>query len=92
MFYSGITNCKKCKTYHYLFTTCFRGRIVRIAPHKQPWRVSSKRFDTISDYARHGYCLKVDCRDCGHAGKLDARMLTDLGVSILEARELAGVR
>ncbi len=40
--------------------------------------MSSKRLDSISDYARHGYRLRVDCRNCGHAGLLDARELTAL--------------
>lgn len=40
--------------------------------------MSSKRLDAISDYARHGYRLKVDCRQCGHAAKLDAAALTEL--------------
>jgi len=26
--------------------------------------MSSKRLDTISDYARHGYTLRVECRSC----------------------------
>ena len=26
--------------------------------------MSSKRLETISDYARHGYMLRVDCRSC----------------------------
>ena len=26
--------------------------------------MSSKRLDTISDYARHGYMLRVECRSC----------------------------
>jgi hypothetical protein len=38
--------------------------------------MGSKRLDTIADYARHGYRLKVDCRDCGRAALLDARELT----------------
>jgi hypothetical protein len=39
--------------------------------------MSSKRLDTISDYARHGYSLRVDCRDCGRVGMLDARQITN---------------
>tara|TARA_R100001129_G_scaffold181565_1_gene161047 strand:- start:2221 stop:2505 length:285 start_codon:yes stop_codon:yes gene_type:complete len=26
--------------------------------------MSSKRLDTIADYSRHGYALRVDCRRC----------------------------
>jgi len=40
--------------------------------------MGSKRLDSISDYARHGYQLRVDCRDCGRAALLDARELTAL--------------
>ena len=29
-----------------------------------PQAMSSKRLDTISDYARHGYMLRVECRSC----------------------------
>ena len=39
--------------------------------------MSSKRLDTISDYARLGYAMKVECRDCGHSAKLDARAISD---------------
>jgi len=42
--------------------------------------MSSKRLDRISDYAREGYRLRVDCRDCGHTAFLDARELTSLCV------------
>lgn len=40
--------------------------------------MGSKRLDLISDYARHGFHLRVDCRGCGHWTVLDARNLTDL--------------
>ena len=39
--------------------------------------MSSTRLDTISDYARHGYRLQVDCRKCGRVAKLDARAITE---------------
>jgi hypothetical protein len=28
--------------------------------------MSSKRLDTIADYSRHGYALRVDCLSCRH--------------------------
>lgn len=40
--------------------------------------MSSKRLDKISDYARHGFNLKVDCRECGHSITLSARSLSEL--------------
>lgn len=39
--------------------------------------MGSKRLDTISDYARHGYAIGVNCRACGHTAKLDARAISD---------------
>ena len=38
--------------------------------------MGSKRLDKISDYARHGYAMKAECRVCGHSAKLDARALS----------------
>ena len=40
--------------------------------------MGSKRLDSIADYARHGFRLRVDCRDCGRVAMLDARELTAL--------------
>jgi ribosomal protein S27E len=40
--------------------------------------MGSKRLDAISDYARHGYDLRVACSDCAHVAVLDARKLTAL--------------
>lgn len=42
--------------------------------------MSSKRLDSLSDYARHGYKLRVDCQ-CGRVVVLDPHKL--LG-SVLE--------
>ncbi|PKB13296.1 hypothetical protein B0I00_3333 [Novosphingobium kunmingense] len=39
--------------------------------------MGSKRLDLISDYARHGFNLRVDCRACRHTAVLNARELTD---------------
>ena len=30
----------------------------------------------MSGYARHGYAVKAECRECGHSAKLDARALS----------------
>lgn len=40
--------------------------------------MGSKRLDLISDYARHGFDLRVDCRACKHMAVLSSRKLTDL--------------
>jgi hypothetical protein len=40
--------------------------------------MGSKRLDAISDYARHGYDLRVACSECAHVGVLNARELTQL--------------
>lgn len=39
--------------------------------------MSSKRLDSLSDYARHGYKLRLDC-DCGRVVLIDPHAL--LGV------------
>jgi hypothetical protein len=57
----------------------------------QAQAMSSKRLDAISDYARRGYALKVDCQDCGHAGKLDTRKITDLCQQGGWSRQIAAV-
>ena len=38
--------------------------------------VSSKRLDTIADYTRHGYALRVDCRACRHMAVLNPLEVT----------------
>ena len=43
--------------------------------------MSSKRLDKISDYARHGYAAKAECRECGNSAKLDAQALSDDAVT-----------
>jgi tRNA G26 N,N-dimethylase Trm1 len=36
-----------------------------------PKAMSSKRLDSIADYSRHGYALRVDCRRCRRVAVLD---------------------
>ena len=36
-----------------------------------PKAMSSKRLDSIADYSRHGYALRVDCRSCRRVAVLD---------------------
>lgn len=35
--------------------------------------MSSKRLDTIADYSRHGYALRVDCQRCRRVAVLNPR-------------------
>jgi hypothetical protein len=44
------------------------GRIGYLAHHAS---VSSKRLDTIADFSRHRYRLRVDCPDCNRVVTLD---------------------
>lgn len=39
--------------------------------------MSSKRLDSISDFVRHGYDLRVDCRACGKITIMSAFELRD---------------
>ena len=50
--------------------------------------MSSKRLDKISDYARHGYAITVQCRSCGHSAKLDARAISDQAIRRNLSREI----
>jgi hypothetical protein len=38
--------------------------------------MNSKRPDTISDYTRHGYTLRVDCRACKRLAIIDPLKIT----------------
>lgn len=38
--------------------------------------MSSKRLDTIADYTRHGYMLRVDCLKCRRVALLNPLKLT----------------
>ena len=40
-----------------------------------PVTMGSKRLDSISDFNRHGYDLRVTCR-CVHVGRIDSKALT----------------
>ena len=40
-----------------------------------PGTMGTKRLDSISDFNRHGYDLRVTCR-CGHVGRIDSKTLT----------------
>lgn len=53
--------------------------------------MGSKRLDKISDYARHGYAMKAECRDCGHSSKLDARALSSDAVRRNLSREIGAI-
>ncbi len=53
--------------------------------------VSSKRLDKISDYARHGYAMNVECIACGHAAKLDARVISEEATRRNLSRSIAAI-
>ena len=53
--------------------------------------MSSKRLDKISDYARHGYAISVQCRSCGHSAKLDARAISDEAVKRNLSRDIGAI-
>ena len=38
--------------------------------------MGSKRLDSISDYSRHGFNLRVVCQGCGRAAVLDSLALS----------------
>ena len=53
--------------------------------------MSSKRLDTIADYARHGYYLRVDCQACGHVAKLEPRHITTMCIERGWSKQIAAV-
>ncbi len=53
--------------------------------------MSSKRLDTISDFTRHGYTLRVDCRGCKRLAIIDPREITLLCQQRNWSRQLAAV-
>lgn len=53
--------------------------------------MGSKRLEKISDYARHGYAMKADCRECGHSAKLDALALSADVVRRNLSRDIAAI-
>lgn len=53
--------------------------------------MSSKRLDAISDYARHDYRLKVECRSCGHTSKLEPDKLVALCMMRGWSRQMSSV-
>ena len=53
--------------------------------------MGSKRLDKISDYARHGYAVKAECRECGHGAKLDARLLSDDAIKRNLSRDIGAI-
>ena len=54
--------------------------LIRIAAQEHRCGMSSIRLNQINDYARHGYRLRVDCRDCGRRALLEPTELSALCV------------
>ncbi|OBX18812.1 hypothetical protein A9995_09615 [Erythrobacter sp. QSSC1-22B] len=53
--------------------------------------MSSKRLDTISDYSRHGFTLRVDCRVCRRLAIIDPRTITLLCQQRQWSKQIAAV-
>ncbi|WP_188710068.1 hypothetical protein [Novosphingobium marinum] len=53
--------------------------------------MSSKRLDTISDYHRHGYRLRVDCRTCGRTVVIEPLEIAMLCQRRKWSRQMASV-
>lgn len=53
--------------------------------------MSNKRLDKISDYARHGYDITVECRGCGHKAKLSAKAISEEAVRRNLSRDIGAI-
>ena len=53
--------------------------------------MSSKRLDTISDFSRHGYTLRVDCRTCKRLAIIDPLEITLLCLRRQWSKQIAAV-
>ena len=53
--------------------------------------MSSKRLDTISDYTRHGYTLRADCRACKRLAIIDPLEITMLCQRRQWSKQIAAV-
>jgi hypothetical protein len=63
----------------------------RIAADDHAGVMSSKRLDSISDYRRHGYALRIDCLGCGHMAKIDPNVIVKLCMAHGWSKQLAYV-
>ena len=53
--------------------------------------MGSKRLDSIDRFARFGYALSVECRDCGQTAKLDAQAISADAVRRNLSRDMAAI-
>ena len=53
--------------------------------------MSSKRLDTIADYSRHGYVLRVDCHGCKRMVLMNPLELTYLCQKRQWSRQMAAI-
>ena len=53
--------------------------------------MGTKRLDKISDYARHGFNLRIVCRGCGRASVIDARALSAQCVDGSHSRNMGAI-
>ena len=54
--------------------------------------MGTKRLDTISAYARHGFNLQVKCRGCGRVAVIDARALSISCTAASLSRDMGAIR
>ena len=53
--------------------------------------MGSKRLDKISDYARHGFDLRVVCQRCGRAAVLDSLALSTARSLAHRSRDMGAI-
>jgi hypothetical protein len=53
--------------------------------------MGSKRLDSISDYSRHGFNLRVVCQECGHAAVVDSLVLSMARSKANKSRDMGAI-
>jgi ribosomal protein S27E len=53
--------------------------------------MGSKRLDSISDYSRHGFNLRVVCQGCGHAAVVDSLALSLARSKARKSRDIGAI-
>jgi hypothetical protein len=54
--------------------------------------MGSKRLDSISDYSRHGFNLRVVCQGCGRAAVVDSLALSMARSQAGKSRDMGAVQ
>jgi hypothetical protein len=55
------------------------------------FRMGSKRLDSISDYSRHGFNLRVVCQECGRSAVLDSLALSMARTKASKSRDMGAI-